>query len=107
MYVLVCGTALVRHAGHVRRANVVTVQQKAGIQAQQARGLGICVDHRRHNRSQEGFNLNVQRLKEYKAKLIVFPRGSRKNVKKGDSSEAEQQAAVQPRASRAQVPWSS
>jgi len=67
----------------------------AGFHPQQARGLGVCVDHRRHNRSQEGFNLNVQRLKEYKAKLVVFPRKSNGSIKKGDSSVDEQKQTKQ------------
>ena len=39
-----------------------------------ARTVGIPVDHRRHNRSLEGLQANVQRLKEYRSRLIVFPR---------------------------------
>lgn len=37
----------------------------------------------------EALQLNVQRLKEYKSKLIVFPLGRVKKTKKGDSSVAE------------------
>jgi large subunit ribosomal protein L13e len=44
--------------------------------------MGIAVDHRRRNANEEGLELNVQRLKEYKAKLILFPRKS-KTYKKG------------------------
>ena len=69
--------------------------QAAGVHPKQAQGLGVSVDHRRHNRSQESFTLNVQRLKEYKAKLIVFPRKSNRNVKHGDSSVEEQKQAKQ------------
>jgi large subunit ribosomal protein L13e len=43
--------------------------------------VGIAVDHRRQNRSVEGFEANVARLKEYKAKLVVLPR----KVKKGET----------------------
>ena len=68
--------------------------KEAGIQILQAPTIGITVDHRRHNRSQEGFNANVQRLKEYKAKLIIFPRKASK-AKKGDASTADQQLATQ------------
>jgi hypothetical protein len=35
--------------------------------------------------SEEGKKLNVERLKAYKAKLIVFPRNAKK-PKKGDST---------------------
>jgi len=40
--------------------------------------IGISVDHRRKNKSLEGLQANVQRLKTYKAKLVIFPRRARK-----------------------------
>lgn len=46
--------------------------------------MGIPVDHRRHNRSLEGLQANVQRLKEYRSRLIVFPKKAGK-TKMGDS----------------------
>lgn len=52
--------------------------QSAGIPRKLAPTIGIAVDHRRKNRSLEGFQTNVQRLKTYKAKLVVFPRRTRK-----------------------------
>lgn len=52
--------------------------------AQVARTVGIAVDHRRKNRSVESFEANVQRLKEYQSRLIVFPRRAGK-PKKGDA----------------------
>jgi len=48
----------------------------AKINVKAARGLGIAVDHRRTNRSEESFQANVQRLKLYQSKLVVFPRKS-------------------------------
>jgi len=59
--------------------------KEAGIGRKEARGVGIVVDHRRRNLSEEGKALNVERLKAYKAKLIVFPRKANK-PKKGDST---------------------
>lgn len=44
----------------------------AGLTPKYARTVGIAVDHRRQNRSQETFELNVARLNEYKSKLVVF-----------------------------------
>merc|ERR1711988_1384497 len=38
-----------------------------------ARSVGIAFDRRRRNRSEEGLAANVLRLKEYKAKLVVWP----------------------------------
>ncbi|KAL5701062.1 hypothetical protein ACHQM5_026441 [Ranunculus cassubicifolius] len=40
--------------------------------------IGIAVDQRRRNSSLEGLQANAQRLKTYKAKLVVFPRRVRK-----------------------------
>ena len=57
----------------------------AGINRKEARGVGIVVDHRRRNLSEEGKSLNVERLKAYKERLIVFPRKAGK-PKKGDST---------------------
>ena len=52
--------------------------QAAGIPKKLAPTIGIAVDHRRRNSSLEGLQTNVQRLKTYKAKLVVFPRRARK-----------------------------
>ncbi|XP_057440882.1 60S ribosomal protein L13-1 [Lotus japonicus] len=66
----------------------------AGIPRKLAPTIGISVDHRRRNRSLEGLQANVQRLKTYKAKLVVFPRRARK-VKAGDSTPEELANATQ------------
>lgn len=66
----------------------------AGIPKKYAPTIGIAVDHRRRNRSLEGLQTNVQRLKTYKAKLVVFPRSARK-LKAGDSSPEELATATQ------------
>ncbi|KAF2293803.1 hypothetical protein GH714_004876 [Hevea brasiliensis] len=60
----------------------------AGIPKKLAPTIGIAVDHRRKNRSLEGLQANVQRLKTYKAKLVVFPRRAGK-FKAGDSAPEE------------------
>jgi large subunit ribosomal protein L13e len=39
-----------------------------------ARSVGINVDHRRQNRSLESLQQNVERLKAYVSKLVLFPR---------------------------------
>lgn len=59
--------------------------KEAGVSRKTALGLGIVVDHRRRNLSVEGKSLNVERLKSYKERLVVFPRKAGK-PKKGDSS---------------------
>jgi len=68
----------------------------AGIPKKYAPTIGIAVDHRRKNRSLEGLQTNVQRLKTYKAKLVVFPRSARaRKPKAGDSSPEELATATQ------------
>nr|CAB3265696.1 60S ribosomal protein L13-like [Phallusia mammillata] len=66
----------------------------AGINRKFAPTVGICVDHRRRNKSTESLQRNVQRLKEYQSKLILFPRNPA-HPKKGDSSPEEIKMAVQ------------
>lgn len=66
----------------------------AGIYKKQAKTIGIAVDHRRRNKSVESLQVNAQRLKLYKSKLIVFPRKASK-PKKGDSSPEELKLATQ------------
>ncbi|KAL3653778.1 60S ribosomal protein L13B [Castilleja foliolosa] len=66
----------------------------AGIPKKLAPTIGISVDHRRRNRSLEGLQTNVQRLKTYKAKVVVFPRRARK-FKNGDSTPEELATATQ------------
>nr|AAX48845.1 L13 [Suberites domuncula] len=56
----------------------------AGVSKKQALKIGIAVDHRRRNRSLESLQTNTQRLKEYKSKLILFPRKMSK-PRPGDS----------------------
>ena len=77
----------IRYNTKVREGRGFTLAElkEAGIGKKEARGVGIVVDHRRRNLSEEGKQLNVERLKAYKAKLIVFPRKAGK-PKKGDST---------------------
>jgi len=77
----------VRYNRKVREGRGFTFAElkEAGINRKEARGVGIVVDHRRRNLSEEGKIVNVERLKAYKEKLIVFPRKAGK-PKKGDST---------------------
>ncbi|KAL8293431.1 hypothetical protein RQP46_000132 [Phenoliferia psychrophenolica] len=59
----------------------------AGIRPKEALSIGIPVDHRRRNKSEEGLKLNKDRLEAYKARLVVFPKKAGK-VKKGDTEGA-------------------
>ena len=63
------------------------VLQAAGISKSYAPTIGISVDPRRANLSEEGLAANVERLKAYQARLIVFPKNNRKSKQKGPSKE--------------------
>merc|ERR1711972_111114 len=60
----------------------------AGIPRKYAATIGLSVDHRRKNRGTESLQTNVQRLKEYKSKLIIFPKKA-SAPKAGDSDPSE------------------
>lgn len=60
----------------------------AGVVPKEAMGLGIAIDYRRKNRTVGAFESNVDRLKAYKAKLVVIPR-NKKAIKKTESSLEE------------------
>jgi len=60
----------------------------AGISRRYAPTVGIVVDARRQNLSEESLKVNVARLKEYEKRLIVIPRRAGKN-KSGDASAAD------------------
>merc|ERR1712086_672775 len=64
--------------------------KEAKIAPKLAPTIGISVDHRRRNRCTESLQENVNRLKLYKSKLLIFPKGSgKKCVKKGDTPRSE------------------
>jgi large subunit ribosomal protein L13e len=62
--------------------------QVAGIPARVAPTIGIAVDHRRRNHCEESLTLNADRLKAYKARLVVFPRAG-SAPKAGDAARAD------------------
>merc|ERR1711988_708488 len=69
----------------------------AGLGKLEAQSLGIAVDPRRRNRSVNGQQANQQRLKEYRAKLVVFPRKAKKSKQgwKADAEAADTAVATQ------------
>ncbi|WP_278924633.1 ribosomal protein L13e, partial [Pseudophaeobacter profundi] len=69
--------------------------KQAGLNKRFARSIGIAVDPRRRNKSHESVQQNAQRLKEYKAKLILFPIHEKKKLKKGEATEEERKLATQ------------
>lgn len=86
----------IRYHTKVRAGRGFTLEElkAAGIHKKTARTIGISVDHRRRNRSTESLQANVQRLKVYRSKLILFPRKA-SAPKKGDSTEEEVKMATQ------------
>merc|ERR1711924_19843 len=81
-----------RHNFKLRLGKGFTLDElkEAGIPKLLAPTIGIAVDTRRKNRCMESLNTNVERLKLYKSKLLLFPRKSgTKAAKKGDTLRAE------------------
>ncbi|KIM21545.1 hypothetical protein M408DRAFT_333406 [Serendipita vermifera MAFF 305830] len=76
----------IRYNSKIREGRGFTLAElkEAGVGRKKALGMGVVVDHRRRNLSEEGRDLNVQRLKSYMERLIIFPRKAGK-PKKGDS----------------------
>merc|ERR1712007_255240 len=70
--------------------------REAKVSPKLARTIGISVDHRRRNRCTESLQENVNRLKLYKSKLLLFPKKSGvKGVKQGDTPKSELQNVAQ------------
>uniref|UniRef100_A0A672KQL1 60S ribosomal protein L13 n=1 Tax=Sinocyclocheilus grahami TaxID=75366 RepID=A0A672KQL1_SINGR len=84
----------IRYHTKVRAGRGFTLEElkAAGINKKVARTIGIAVDPRRHNRSTESLQANVQRLKEYRSKLIIFPRKA-SAPKKGDGTVYKKEKA--------------
>ncbi|KHJ85068.1 ribosomal protein L13e [Oesophagostomum dentatum] len=76
-----------RYNRKVRLGRGFTLEElkAVGIGRHEARTIGIAVDYRRTNKSLEGLKANVERLKEYKSKLILFPK-KLSAPRKGDSN---------------------
>lgn len=89
-----CQTAKYNIRVRAGRGFTLAELKAAGINRREARGVGIAVDYRRTNRSVEAFQANVDRLQNYVAHLVVFPRRAGK-PKNGDASLEDIQAATQ------------
>eukprot|EP00919_Chromeraceae_sp_WS-2016_P050227 GHVR01119120.1.p1 GENE.GHVR01119120.1~~GHVR01119120.1.p1 ORF type:complete len:163 (+),score=36.23 GHVR01119120.1:50-538(+) len=85
-----------RHNMRVRAGRGFTLEEikAVGLSKQYARSVGIAVDHRRRNKSEESLKLNTDRLKLYLEKLVLFPvRGGKPH--KGDSVKETLSTATQ------------
>ena len=60
-----------------------------------AKSIGISVDYRRKNKSQEGFDANKARLTNYLSKLVLYPRHEKKSVTKAKSGIVNDTPKVQ------------
>jgi large subunit ribosomal protein L13e len=86
-----CPTVKYNRRTRLGRGFTLAELKAAGIPKLYAPTIGISVDARRQNLSEEALAANVERLKEYKARLIVFPRKSNK-PKKTDTAKDQQTA---------------
>jgi len=87
-----------RYNMKVRYGRGFTLEEirEAGINKHQALSIGISVDYRRRNKTDKSLKANVQRLKQYKSKLVLFPRDW-KTPKQGEASKEEFKKAEQQR----------
>merc|ERR1712168_205260 len=83
-----CPTFRYNTKARIGRGFTLEEIKAAGMGEKYARTIGIAVDVRRRNKSMESMQNNVQRLKEYKSKLILFPLNANK-PRKGDSTAEE------------------
>ncbi|TQS38140.1 hypothetical protein Golomagni_01362 [Golovinomyces magnicellulatus] len=83
-----CPTIKYNRRVRAGRGFSLTELKEAGIPRKLAPTIGIAVDPRRQNLSEESLAINVQRLKTYRSRLILFPRKVGKE-KKGDASKSE------------------
>ncbi|POR32178.1 60S ribosomal protein L13 [Tolypocladium paradoxum] len=79
-----CPTIKYNRKVRAGRGFTLTELKEAGISRPLAPTIGIAVDHRRQNLSEESLAINVARLKAYKERLILLPRRSNA-PKKGDT----------------------
>ena len=91
-----CPTVRYNMKKRLGRGFTIDELKGAGLKPKYAATVGIRVDARRKNISEESLNANIQRLKTYTSKLVLFPVNP-KNVRAGEASEAEQKAVTQDR----------
>lgn len=80
-----CSTIRYNHRQRNGRGFTLQEIKAAGLGAQFARSIGITVDHRRKNRSQESLDKNKQRLLQYVNNLTLYPLNEKNPVTKAKS----------------------
>lgn len=65
-----------KYSAHQRLGKGFTLEELKGVSLhpQKAMKIGITVDYRRQNHSEESLTRNIERLKEYLTKLVVLPK---------------------------------
>lgn len=97
-----CPTVKYNRRSRAGRGFTLQELKEAGIPRKLASTIGISVDARRKNVSQESLTANVARLQEYKSRLILFPRKSGQ-YKKLDASAEDVAAATKAFAAEGKV----
>lgn len=77
-----CQTIRYNHRTKLGKGFTLAEIKAVGLGVDFARSVGINVDHRRKNRSQEAFELNKSRLQAYLQKLVLYPRHQKTPVTK-------------------------
>jgi large subunit ribosomal protein L13e len=80
-----CQTIRYNHRPRLGRGFTLAEIKAVGLGAQFAKSIGVSVDYRRKDKSQEQFDLNKQRLSSYLSKLVLFPRHEKTPVTKAKS----------------------
>jgi len=94
--VVACPTVRYNFRKRLGRGFSIEEIRASGISPRYAATIGIRVDNRRKNISEEALKSNTDRLKAYLSKLVLFPL-SRKAVAKGEATAAEQKTVVRDR----------
>jgi len=79
--------------------------KKAGVNVLEARNIGISVDHRRRNKTHEGFENNVDRLKQYLSKLVIFPKRASRSKARALAAKAKKNGEpIPPKPTKPELP---
>jgi len=98
-----CPTVRYNMKKRLGRGFTIEEIRAAGLAPRFAATIGICVDSRRRNQSEESLSTNTQRLKTYLSKLVLFPqqRAGKKSTpskkQAPEASAADQKLGVQDR----------
>jgi len=69
-----CQTIRYSHRPRLGKGFTLNEIRSVGLGVEFAKTIGITVDHRRKNRSQESFEANKARLTNYLSKLVLYPK---------------------------------